>query len=65
MVETMNNIRNRQSDSNACCSKQKGVKNKQSHKYGILQSRYFFRAIPLLVSLFFVTLPKEFKTAAI
>ena len=28
MVETMNNIRNRQSDSNAGCSKQKGVKNK-------------------------------------
>ena len=37
----------------------------QSHKYGILQSRYFFRAIPLLVSLFFVTLPKELKKAAI
>ena len=37
----------------------------QSHKYGILQSRYFFRAIPLLVSLFFVTLPKEIKKAAI
>ena len=30
-----------------------------------LQSRYFFRAIPLLVSLFFVTLPKDFKKAAI
>ena len=29
-------------------------------------SRYFFfRAIPLLVSLFFVTLPKDFKMAAI
>ena len=27
-------------------------------------SRYFFRAIPLVVSLFFVTLPKEFKKAA-
>ena len=26
--------------------------------------RYFFRAIPLVVSLFFVTLPKEFKKAA-
>lgn len=25
----------------------------------------FFRAIPLLVSLFFVSLPKEFKMAAI
>jgi len=25
----------------------------------------FFRAIPLLVSLFFVTLPKDFKMAAI
>ena len=25
----------------------------------------FFQAIPLLVSLFFVTLPKEFKKAAI
>jgi len=37
----------------------------QSHKYGILQSRYFFRNILLLVSLFFVTLPKEFKKAAI
>jgi hypothetical protein len=30
-----------------------------------LQSRYFFRNILLLVSLFFVTLPKEFKKAAI
>ena len=27
--------------------------------------RYFFLAIPLVVSLFFVTLPKEFKKAAI
>ena len=27
----------------------------------LFQSRYFFRAIPLLVSLFFVTLPKILK----
>ena len=32
MVETMNNIRNRQPDSNAGCSKQKGVKNKQTQQ---------------------------------
>ena len=33
--------------------------------FRILLSHYFFQAIPLLVSLFFVTLPKEFKKAAI
>ena len=32
MVETMNNIGNRQPDSNAGCSKQKGVKNKQTRQ---------------------------------
>ena len=32
MVETMNNIRNRQPDSNAGCSKQKRVKNKQTRQ---------------------------------
>ena len=32
MVETMNNIGNRQPDSNAGCSKQKGVKNKQTQQ---------------------------------
>ena len=32
MVETMNDIRNRQPDSNAGCSKQKGVKNKQTRQ---------------------------------
>ena len=30
-----------------------------------MTKRLFFLAIPLLVSLFFVTLPKEFKMAAI
>ena len=39
---------------------------KVSHK-NVIDSTIslFFRAILLLVSLFFVTLPKEFKTAAI
>ena len=39
---------------------------KVSHK-NVIDSTisYFFRAILLLVSLFFVTLPKDFKTAAI
>ena len=39
---------------------------KVSHK-NVIDSTIslFFRAIPLLVSLFFVTLPKEIKTAAI
>ena len=32
MVETMNDIGNRQPDSNAGCSKQKGVKNKQTRQ---------------------------------
>ena len=32
MVETKNNIGNRQPDSNAGCSKQKGVKNKQTRQ---------------------------------
>ena len=32
MVETMNNIGNRQPDSNAGCSKEKGVKNKQTRQ---------------------------------
>ena len=33
MVETMNDIGNRQPDSNAGCSKQKGVKNKQTRPF--------------------------------
>lgn len=39
---------------------------KVSHK-NVIDSTIspFFRTIPLLVSLFFVTLPKEFKKAAI
>ena len=42
------------------------VLEKVSHK-NVIDSAIslFFRAIPLLVSLFFVTLPKDFKTAAI
>ncbi len=39
---------------------------KVSHKNVIVSTiSLFFLAILLLVSLFFVTLPKEFKTAAI